>query len=55
MISSTGRGVVHIPNWKEASPYPQLERGRFIFRTRKRPVHIFNGKGAGLYPQLKRG
>ena len=36
-VSSTGQEPVHIPNWKGASPYPQLEMGWSISPTRKGP------------------
>ena len=26
-VSSTGKGLVHIPNWKGAGPYPQPAKG----------------------------
>ena len=37
---------MHIPNWKGASPYPQLERGQSISPIGKGPVHIPSQKGA---------
>ena len=54
-ISPTGKGPVHIPNWKGANPYPQLERGHSISPTRKGPLHIPNREGATPYPQPGRG
>ena len=30
-MSPTRKGLVHIPNWKGAGPYPQPERGHCIF------------------------
>ena len=49
-ICPTGKGPFHIPNQKEASPYPQMESGKSISPMGKGLVHILNGKGAGLYP-----
>ena len=55
---------VHIPNWKRAIPYPQLERGRSLSQiergrsispTKKGLIHIPNQNGAGPYRQLERG
>ena len=64
-VSSTGKGPVHIPNWKGAVPYPQLERGQSISPTTKGRVHIQGrstsptGKGPckkrGLGPHIKSG
>ena len=54
-ISPSGKGSVHIPNKKGASPYPRPERCRSTSQTGKGPVHIPNRKGASPYAQLERG
>ena len=57
--SPTGKGSVHIPNWKEAGPYHQPEWGQSISPTGKGPVHIPDRKGAmqkrGLGLRIKSG
>ena len=52
------RGAPDIPNRKQASPYPQLERGRSVSPTGKGPVHISNKKAispTGKEPMNKHG
>ena len=55
VISPTGKGPLHIPNRKGASPHPQPKRGRSISATGKGLVHIPKWKGAARYPQPERG
>ena len=45
-IFPTGKGPIHIPNRRGASPYPQPERGQSISPIGKGPVDIPNWKGA---------